>query len=161
MASRLTLFPSKKAAGHSLPQSFLLPSLLSLFPLGKNGKKSWTLPHPRELQFQRRFILPRSHILEISLFSSLLAWQRAGEMGKVLHHGKSLLMSLKANLINGIFLFLPANDTAKIHTFFFFRNIVSYLTLETSLGICLRLLFGNNIFSAAETDNAPVMLGNA
>lgn len=119
-ASRLTLFPSKKAAGHSLPQSFLLPSLLSLFPLGKNGKKSWTLPHPRELQFQRRFILPRSHILEISLFSSLLAWQRAGEMGKVLHHGKSLLMSLKANLINGIFLFLPARDTAKIHTFFFF-----------------------------------------
>ena len=70
-----------------------------------------------------------------------------------------LLMSLKANLINGIFLFLPARDTAKINTFFF--NSISNITLETSLGMCLRLLFGNNIFSAAVTHNAPVTLGNA
>lgn len=119
MASRLTLF---KEGCRPLP-SPVISSTQSSQPLPTWEKRKeiiWALPHPRELQFQRRFILPRSHILEILLFSSLLALQRAGEMGKVLHHGKSLLMSLKANLINGIFLFLPARDTAKIHTFFFF-----------------------------------------
>ena len=121
----------------------------------------WTLSHPREVQFQRRFILPRSHMLEMSLFSSLLALQRAGGVGEGPSPWEKFTDVFKSKPYQWNFPFPPGKGYSKDPHFFFFLNIVSCITLETSLGMCLRLLFGNNIFSAAVTHNAPVTLGNA
>lgn len=104
----------------------------------------WTLSHPREVQFQDAFILPRSHMLEMSLFSSLSALQRAVGVWEGPSPWERIPTDVfKSKPYQWNFLFLPARDTAKIHTFFFFLEYCIMYNTRNFIRDGLRLLFGN------------------
>lgn len=126
MASRLTLFSSKK--GHSPPQSFLLASLLSPFPLGKNGKKSLghcltkRSPVPKTL-----YTAKVTHVRNVTVFFPV-GFAEGRWSGEGPSPWEKFTDVFKSKPYQWNFPFPPGKGSQQRSTlFFFFLNIVSHV----------------------------------